>query len=101
MTVRLFAVIAGLLASTAEGLWAAAQHIILLVIADEYGVDSRSLCNSNVAATLPPTPNINSLAPQAVLFRKAYAYPTCSPTRSCLSFGTYGRDTSRRRNSTG
>ncbi|HXJ60688.1 MAG TPA: immunoglobulin domain-containing protein, partial [Verrucomicrobiae bacterium] len=34
---------------------------ILLVIADDYGTDSLSLYNTNASASLPPTPNINSL----------------------------------------
>ena len=63
---------------------------ILLVIADDYGTDSLSLYNTNASASLPPTPNINSLYDSGVLFRNAYAYPTCSPTRSCLLAGRYG-----------
>jgi len=63
---------------------------ILLVIADDYGTDSNSLYNTNASASLPPTPNINSLYDAGVLFRNAYAYPTCSPTRSCLITGRYG-----------
>jgi arylsulfatase A-like enzyme len=63
---------------------------ILFVIADDYGTDSLSLYNTNASASLPPTPNINSLYDSGVLFRNAYAYPTCSPTRSCLMTGRYG-----------
>jgi arylsulfatase A-like enzyme len=63
---------------------------ILFIIADDYGTDSSSLYNTNARASLPPTPNINSLYDSGVLFRNAYAYPTCSPTRSCLLTGRYG-----------
>src|SRR5687767_4403991 len=42
---------------------------ILLVIADDYGTDSLSLYNTNASASLPPTPNINSLCNSGVLFR--------------------------------
>ena len=63
---------------------------ILLVIADDYGTDSLSLYNTNASASLPPTPNINSLYNSGVLFRNAYACPTCAPTRSCLMTGRYG-----------
>jgi arylsulfatase A-like enzyme len=63
---------------------------ILLVIADDYGADSNSLYNTNASASLPPTPNINSLYDSGVLFRNAYACPSCSPTRSCLITGRYG-----------
>src|SRR5205809_7026994 len=71
--------------------FAAATENILLIIADDYGVDSSSLYNStNTGASLPPTPNIVSLAQDGIVFRNAYAYPVCSPTRSCLITGRYG-----------
>ncbi len=68
----------------------AAPNNILLIIADDYGVDSSSLYNTNAGAVLPPTPNINSLAAQGMIFRDAYAYPVCSPTRACILTGQYG-----------
>src|SRR3569832_260336 len=69
---------------------AAQRNNILLIIADDYGVDSSSLYNStNNGATLPPTPNIVSLAQSGVLFRNAYANPVCSPTRACLITGRH------------
>jgi arylsulfatase A-like enzyme len=69
---------------------ATAQNI-LLIIADDYGADSSSLYNStNAGASLPPTPNIASLAQNGVLFRNAYANPICSPTRACLITGRHG-----------
>ncbi len=63
---------------------------ILLIIADDYGVDSSSLYNTNSSATLPPTPNIAALAQNGVLFSGAYAYPVCSPTRAAILTGQYG-----------
>lgn len=70
---------------------AATNRNVLLIVADDYGVDSSPLYNStNNGARLPPTPNIASLASNGVLFRRAYAYPTCSPTRSCMFTGRYG-----------
>ena len=82
----------------ALGIWsfclsasAAPQKNILLIIADDYGVDSSSLYNSTITgAKLPPTPNINSLATNGVVFRNAYANPLCSPTRACLLTGRFG-----------
>jgi arylsulfatase A-like enzyme len=68
----------------------AARPNILLVIADDIGVDSHSLYNTNSKASLPPTPNINSLYTNGVLFRSAYAYPSCSATRAALLTGRYG-----------
>jgi arylsulfatase A-like enzyme len=68
----------------------AAKQNILLIIADDYGVDSSSLYNStNNGAVLPPTPNINSLASNGVVFTAAYANPVCSPTRACVLTGQY------------
>ena len=69
----------------------AARQNILLIIADDYGVDSSSLYNStNTGASLPPTPNINSLASNGVVFTRFYANPLCSPSRSCILTGQYG-----------
>jgi arylsulfatase A-like enzyme len=70
--------------------FAAATLNILLIIADDYGVDSSSLYNAtNNGASLPPTPNIEALARSGVVFRNAYATPLCSPTRCCLITGRY------------
>jgi arylsulfatase A-like enzyme len=66
----------------------AAQNI-LLIIADDLGVDSCSLYNTNVASR-PKTPAIQSLATNGIVFRYAYANPDCSPTRSCMMTGRYG-----------
>lgn len=69
----------------------AAKPNILLIIADDYGVDSSSLYNSTyTGASLPPTPNIESLVTNGVLFSRACAYPLCSPTRACLLTGQFG-----------
>jgi arylsulfatase A-like enzyme len=71
--------------------FASTPRNILLIIADDYGADSSSLYNStNTGASLPPTPNVISLAQSGVVFRNAYAYPVCSPTRSCLITGRFG-----------
>lgn len=69
----------------------AAKQNTLLIIADDYGVDSSSLYNStNSSAKLPPTPNIASLVTNGVVFSRAYANPVCSPTRACLLTGQFG-----------
>ena len=69
----------------------AARQNILLIIADDYGVDSSSLYNStNTGASLPPTPVINSLASNGVVFTRFYGNPLCSPSRSCILTGQYG-----------
>jgi arylsulfatase A-like enzyme len=65
---------------------------ILLVLADEIGTDALSLFNTNrgTNVSFAPTPNINALAQQGVIFRNCYAYPSCSPTRSAILTGRYG-----------
>ena len=68
----------------AAGAVARAGNNVLLIIADDYGIDSSSLYNSTAGATLPPTPNINALASNGVRFTNAYANPVCSPSRACL-----------------
>lgn len=67
----------------------AAQRNILLIIADDYGVDSSSIFNSTGGASLPPTPNLSALAADGVRFTNAYAHPTCSPTRASMLTGRY------------
>jgi arylsulfatase A-like enzyme len=68
---------------------ALAGHNVLLIIADDYGVDSSSLYNTTSGATAP-TPRINALAASGVRFTQAYACPVCSPTRACLITGRHG-----------
>lgn len=69
----------------------AAPQKILSIIADDYGVDSSALYNSPATgASLPPTPNIQSLVTNGVVFSRAYANPVCSPTRACILTGQYG-----------
>ena len=67
-----------------------ASNNILLLIADDYGIDACSLYNTSPTAALPPTPNIAALAANGVRFTNAYAYPVCSPSRSAMLTGRYG-----------
>ena len=70
---------------------ASAAQNILLLIADDYGAGSSRLYNStNSGALLPPSPNIESLVTNGVVFRRTYVNPLCSPTRACLLTGQYG-----------
>ena len=60
---------------------------VLLIIADDYGVDMAAAYGegSNTA----PTPNINALFANGVVFKNAWAYPVCSPTRASILTGRY------------
>ncbi len=61
---------------------------ILLVTADDYGVDVSSLY-TDLGGENIPTPNIEALAAQGVLFTNAVVAPGCSPTRANILTGRY------------
>jgi arylsulfatase B len=65
---------------------------VLLILGDDIGTDALSLFNTNRSTNVlyAPTPNIDSLAQRGVIFRNAYAYPSCSPTRCSILTGRYG-----------
>jgi arylsulfatase A-like enzyme len=62
---------------------------ILLLIVDDWAIDSSGLYNTNMAVSQPPTPTIDALAANGVLFRNGYAQPTCSPTRATMITGQH------------
>ncbi len=57
----------------------------LIIIADDVGIDKTSTYGEHEGA--PPTPSLDALAERGLLFRNAYATPTCSPTRASLLTG--------------
>jgi arylsulfatase A-like enzyme len=61
---------------------------VLVIVADDVGVDMIGAYAEHPAH--PPTPNIDALAANGVLFRRAYANPTCSPSRATILTGRYG-----------
>ena len=64
-----------------------AQNNVLILMADDVGVDSIGAYAEG--ANPPATPNIDSLAARGVLFRNAWSNPHCSPTRACVLTGRY------------
>ena len=62
---------------------------VLLVIADDLGIDSLAAFNDDPSASLPPTPTIDSLQSGGITFTRFYSYSTCSPTRSAILTGRY------------
>ena len=61
---------------------------VLLVVMDDIGVDMLGVYGE--ASQYPPTPNIDALRAQGVLFRNAWAAPLCSPTRATILTGRHG-----------
>ena len=72
----------------------AATNNILLLIADDYGVDIAGFypksARFDTTPPAPPTPNLTALAKQGVLFTHAWAAPLCSPARAEMLTGRYG-----------
>ena len=68
----------------------ATQRNILLLIGDDFGIDSLHISNTNTSLAFPPISAIELLAKRGIIFSKAYACPTCSPTRSGMLTGRNG-----------
>jgi len=67
-----------------------AGHNLLILIADDLGLDGLPFSNGDAGASLPPVPHLQSLADEGVVFTRAYTYPTCSPTRAAMLTGRHG-----------
>ncbi|MGJ8644753.1 MAG: sulfatase-like hydrolase/transferase [Luteolibacter sp.] len=71
---------------------AAPKRNILLLIVDDWGIDSSPLDNDttrNPGTTFPAMPNFEALAARGVRFTSAYAQPTCAPTRASIITGRF------------
>lgn len=77
----------GALSATPEPQPAQRAPNILLVIADDLGVDM--LASYGSGSDLPVTPTLDSLAASGTSFRNAWSNPNCSPTRCTLLTGRY------------
>ncbi len=82
---------ATLAATAAAALWllllagpGRAQNV-MIVVADDFGQDLVE--TYGVAGDAGPTPTIDALAAQGVLFRNAWAHPQCSPARASILTG--------------
>jgi len=60
---------------------------VLILVADDLGVDMLSCYG--VGSAPPPTPHLERMASEGVLFRNAWALPTCSPTRATIQTGRF------------
>ncbi len=67
---------------------------VILILADDLGINDISTFGGGVAGGLVPTPNIDRLAAQGVNFTNGYAgNATCSPSRAMLMTGRYATST--------
>ncbi|WP_033923164.1 sulfatase-like hydrolase/transferase [Sphingomonas sp. 37zxx] len=63
---------------------------VILIVADDLGINDISLDGGGVGGGAVKTPNIDALAAQGVNFTTAYAAnATCSPSRAALMTGRY------------
>lgn len=63
---------------------------IVLIVADDLGINDISLYGGGVAGGLVPTPNIDRIAREGVDFTQGYAgNATCSPSRAAMMTGRY------------
>ena len=69
---------------------AGAGHNLLILIADDLGLDGLSFSNADAGASFPSVPHLESMADEGVVFTRAYTYPTCSPTRAAMLTGRHG-----------
>ncbi len=67
---------------------AADQPNILLIIADDMGLDA-SNCYS-LGDQQAPMPNVEAMCNDGLVFLNAYSAPVCSPTRATIMTGQYG-----------
>ncbi len=66
----------------------AQQNNVLIIIADDLGVDYMSTYEEG--SDFASTPNINTLSATGIQFNNAWSNPACSPTRAGILTGRYG-----------
>jgi len=64
------------------------QPNILLIIADDMGIDVTNGYQQN--ALMPTIPTLDSLRAEGLTFKNAWAAPKCTPTRAAIMSGKYG-----------
>lgn len=79
----------GCLASSGEALAQSVSPNVLLIIADDMGLDA-SPCYDVGASTRVSMPTLSGLCDDGLVFENAYAAPMCSPTRATIMTGRYG-----------
>ena len=72
----------------AAGHQAVAAPNVLLILADDMGVEALSVYG--LGETAPTTAALEEIAGQGVVFRNFWSQPVCSPTRATIMTGRYG-----------
>ena len=72
----------------AAGHQAVAAPSVLLILADDMGVEALSVYG--LGETAPTTAALEEIAGQGVVFRNFWSQPVCSPTRATIMTGRYG-----------
>jgi uncharacterized sulfatase len=63
---------------------------IVFILADDLGINDLSAFGGGVAGGAVPTPNIDAIAREGVMFTRSYAgHGTCAPSRAMLMTGRY------------
>lgn len=65
---------------------------ILLIVADDMGIDKLASYGVPSQVPLPVTPRIDSLSKHGVQFENAWAHSVCSPTRASILTGRQPHD---------
>ena len=65
-----------------------AEHNVLLVIADDMGIDASACYNVGEQQAMMPT--LESLCKQGMVYENVHTAPTCSPTRASILTGRFG-----------
>lgn len=85
VVVALIAVATGVVVPAANAQQGQAQPNVLLLIADDFGVES-SVCYADNPA---PAPRLEAFCDEAVVFDNAWSSPICSPTRAGILTGRH------------
>jgi arylsulfatase A-like enzyme len=78
----------GVLCAVPSAFAGPAQDNVLILIADDLGVDWLGMYG--LAADPPSTPHLDALAASGIRFQNAWSTPLCSPTRAAIQTGRYG-----------
>lgn len=86
-TVAAAALACGVPGSCGAAAEAGGRPNIILILADDYGIDGVGCYGSD--RFKGKTPNIDRLAAEGVRFERCYSAPLCGPTRCLITTGRY------------